>query len=118
MQRYIMKRVFYALISLLILSITIFCLIRLTGDPAVLMVEPGASDAYLQTIRKEFGLDKPWPVQYGVFIINMIRGDFGTSIYYREPAFDLYMQRLPASLLLTAVAMSISLLIGIPIGIF
>ena len=47
MQRYIMKRVFYALISLLILSITIFCLIRLTGDPAVLMVEPGASDAYL-----------------------------------------------------------------------
>jgi ABC-type dipeptide/oligopeptide/nickel transport system permease component len=81
------------------------------------MVEPGASDAYLQTIRKEFGLDKPWPVQYGVFIINMIRGDFGTSIYYREPAFDLYIQRLPASLLLAAVAMSISLLIGIPIGI-
>lgn len=117
MQRYIMKRIFYALISLLILSITIFCLIRLTGDPAVLMVEPGASDAYLQTIRKEFGLDKPWPVQYSVFIINMIRGDFGTSIYYREPAFDLYMQRLPASLLLAAVAMSISLLIGIPIGI-
>jgi peptide/nickel transport system permease protein len=117
MQRYIMKRIFYALVSLLILSITIFCLIRLTGDPAVLMVEPGASDAYLQTIRKEFGLDKPWPVQYGVFIINMIRGDFGTSIYYREPAFDLYMQRLPASLLLAAVAMSISLLIGIPIGI-
>ena len=117
MQRYIMKRIFYALISLLILSITIFCLIRLTGYPAVLMVEPCASDAYLQTIRKEFGLDKPWPVQYGVFIINMIRGDFGTSIYYREPAFDLYMQRLPASLLLAAVAMSISLLIGIPIGI-
>ena len=117
MERYIMKRIFYALISLLILSITIFCLIRLTGDPAVLMVEPGASDAYLQTIRKEFGLDKPWPVQYSVFNINMIRGDFGTSIYYREPAFDLYMQRLPASLLLAAVAMSISLLIGIPIGI-
>ena len=53
MQRYILKRGFYALISLIILSITIFCLIRLTGDPAILMVEPGASDAYLQTIRKD-----------------------------------------------------------------
>lgn len=59
MQRYILKRGFYALISLIILSITIFCLIRFTGDPAILMVEPGASDADLQAIRKEFGLDKP-----------------------------------------------------------
>ena len=117
MQRYIMRRVFYALISLVILSITIFCLIRFTGDPAILMVEPGASDADLQAIRKEFGLDKPWVIQYGVFLANMARGDFGMSIYYREPAFELYLQRLPASLLLTAVAMSISLLIGIPIGI-
>lgn len=117
MQRYIVRRVFYALISLVLLSITIFCLIRFTGDPAVLMVEPGASEADLQAIRQEFGLDKPWVVQYGVFIANMARGDFGMSIYYREPAFELYLQRLPASLLLAAVAMSISLLIGIPIGI-
>lgn len=117
MQRYILKRAFYALISLVILSITIFCLIRFTGDPAILMVEPGASDADLQAIRKEFGLDKSLPVQYGVFVANMFRGDFGKSIYYREPAFDLYLQRLPASLWLTAVAMSISLVIGIPIGI-
>ncbi len=117
MQHYIARRVVYALISLVILSITIFCLIRFTGDPAVLMVEPGASDADLQAIRQEFGLDKPWVVQYGVFIANMFRGDFGMSIYYRESAFDLYLQRLPASILLTAVAMSISLLIGIPIGI-
>jgi peptide/nickel transport system permease protein len=117
MQRYIMRRVFYALISLVILSITIFCLIRFTGDPAILMVEPGASEADLQAIRQEFGLDKPWVMQYGVFIANMARGDFGMSIYYREPAFELYLQRLPASLLLAAVAMSISLLIGIPIGI-
>lgn len=118
MQRYIARRIVYALISLVILSITIFCLIRFTGDPAVLMVEPGASDADLQAIRQEFGLDKSWVVQYGVFIANMFRGDFGMSIYYRQPAFDLYLQRLPASILLTAVAMSISLLIGIPIGIF
>ena len=118
MQRYILKRLFYALISLVLLSITIFCLVRVTGDPAILMADPGAKEEDLQIIRKDFGLDKPWPVQYAVFVSNLVRGDFGKSIYYRIPAFDLYMQRLPASLLLAAVAMAISLLIGIPIGIF
>lgn len=118
MQRYILRRVFYALISLVLLSITIFCLVRLTGDPAVLMAEPGAKEADLQIIRREFGLDKPWPVQYVKFVSNLVRGDFGRSIYYRIPAFDLYVQRLPASLLLAAVAMAISLVLGIPVGVY
>jgi ABC-type dipeptide/oligopeptide/nickel transport system permease component len=118
MQRYILKRIGYALISLVLLSMTIFCLVRITGDPAVLMAEPGAREEDLQAIRKEFGLDKPWPVQYWRFVNSIARGDFGRSIYYRVPAFDLYLQRLPASLLLAAVAMAISLVLGIPIGIF
>jgi ABC-type dipeptide/oligopeptide/nickel transport system permease component len=118
MQRYILRRVFYALISLILLSVTIFCLVRITGDPAVLMAEPGAKEADLQIIRREFGLDKPWPVQYVKFVTNLVQGDFGTSIYYRVPALQLYVQRLPASLLLAVVAMAISLLLGIPIGVF
>jgi ABC-type dipeptide/oligopeptide/nickel transport system permease component len=117
MHRYIIKRLFYACISLVLLSITIFCLVRVTGDPAILMADPGAKEEDLQVIRKEFGLDKPWVIQYGVFVSNIVRGDFGKSIYYRIPAFDLYLQRLPASLLLAAVAMVISLILGIPIGI-
>jgi peptide/nickel transport system permease protein len=117
MQRYIIKRLFYAAISLVLLSITIFCLVRVTGDPAILMADPGAKEEDLQVIRQEFGLDKPWPVQYAVFVSNIVRGDFGKSIYYRIPAFDLYLQRLPASLLLAAMAMAISLILGIPIGI-
>jgi ABC-type dipeptide/oligopeptide/nickel transport system permease component len=117
MQRYIIKRLFYAVISLVLLSITIFCLVRITGDPAILMADPGAKEEDLQVIRKDFGLDKPWPVQYARFVSSIVRGDFGKSIYYRVPAFDLYLQRLPASLLLAATAMAISLLLGIPIGI-
>ena len=117
MQRYILKRLGYSLISLVLLSITIFCLVRLAGDPAVLMADPGAKEEDLQAIRKDFGLDKPWPVQYGVFVKNMLRGDFGKSIYYRVPVLELYLQRLPASLLLASVAMVISLLIGIPVGV-
>lgn len=118
MQRYILRRVFYAFISLVLLSITIFCMVRITGDPAVLMADPGAKEEDLQAIRREFGLDKPIHIQYVAFVSSMVRGDFGKSIYYRVPAFDLYLQRLPASILLAMVAMSISLLLGIPIGIF
>ena len=117
MQRYILKRCFYACISLVLLSITIFCLVRITGDPTLLMAEPGAKEEDLQAIRHEFGLDKPWVVQYGMFVADIVQGDFGTSLYYRVPAFELYLQRLPASLLLAAVGMAISLLLGIPIGI-
>lgn len=117
MQRYILKRCFYACISLVLLSITIFCLVRITGDPALLMADPGANEEDLQAIRHEFGLDKPWVVQYGIFIADLVQGDFGTSIHYRVSAFELYLQRLPASLLLAAAGMAISLLLGIPIGI-
>lgn len=117
MQRYIATRILYAFVSLILLSITIFYLARITGDPAILMAEPGAKEEDLQMIRREFGLDKPMVVQYYVFVKNMLRGDFGKSIYYRVPAFELYLQRLPASLLLALVAMAISLVLGIPIGI-
>jgi peptide/nickel transport system permease protein len=118
MQGYILRRVFYALVSLTLLSITIFALVRITGDPAVLMAEPGAKEEDLQAIRREFGLDKPIVVQYFLFAKNILRGDFGKSIYYRIPALDLYLQRLPASILLASVAMTISLIIGIPVGVF
>ena len=118
MQGYIIRRVLYAIVSLVLLSITIFCLVRITGDPAVLMAEPGAKEEDLRAIRREFGLDKPIVLQYFVFVKNLLKGDFGKSIYYRIPALDLYIQRLPASILLATVAMTISLLIGIPVGIF
>jgi len=117
MHGYIIRRVLYACISLVLLSITIFLLVRVTGDPAVLMAEPGAKEEDLQAIRHQFGLDQPLVVQYFTFVKSVVKGDFGRSIYYRTPVFDLYLQRLPASLLLAAVSMTISLILGIPIGI-
>jgi ABC-type dipeptide/oligopeptide/nickel transport system permease component len=117
MQGYIIRRALYACISLVLLSVTIFCLVRITGDPAVLMAEPGAKEEDLQAIRHQFGLDQPFVLQYFTFVKGVVKGDFGKSIYYRTPVFDLYLQRLPASLLLAAVAMAISLILGIPIGI-
>jgi len=117
MKRFVLKRIGLALLSLFLLSLTIFLLIRITGDPAVLLAEPGASAADLDAIRKQFGLDQPIWVQYASFITHVLRGDFGQSFYYRTDVFELYLSRLPASLLLAVTAMSFSLLIGIPTGI-
>ncbi len=117
MKRYIVKRLGYALISLGLLSLTIFFFVRVTGDPAVLLVEPGASQADIDAIRKQFGLDRPLWVQYGSFMANLLRGDFGHSFYYRTPVLELYLSRLPSSLLLALAAMAFSLVIGIPTGI-
>ena len=117
MKRFILKRLGYALVSLALLSLTIFLFVRLTGDPAVLLVEPGASKADLEAIRTQLGLDRPIWVQYGTFVSNLLRGDFGQSFYYRTPVLELYLSRLPNSLLLAGAAMALSLLIGIPTGI-
>jgi ABC-type dipeptide/oligopeptide/nickel transport system permease component len=117
MQQYILRRVGYSLISLFLLSLTIFLFVRLTGDPASLMVEPGASEEDIAAIHKQLGLDQPLWVQYWHFVASFVSGDLGKSFYYNSPVLDLYFQRLPNSLLLAAVAMAFSLLIGIPSGI-
>jgi peptide/nickel transport system permease protein len=117
MKKFIIKRLGLALISLFVLSVTIFLLMRVTGDPAVLLAEPGASAADLEAIRQQFGLNRPLWTQYFSFIAHLVRGDFGQSFYYRTDVFELYLSRLPASLLLAAAAMVFSLVIGIPTGI-
>jgi ABC-type dipeptide/oligopeptide/nickel transport system permease component len=117
MKQYIARRVGYSLVSLFLLSLTIFVFVRLTGDPATLLTEPGASEADLQAIRVQFGLDQPIWVQYWHFIASFVTGDLGQSFYYRTPVLELYFQRLPNSLLLAATAMVFSLVLGIPSGI-
>jgi peptide/nickel transport system permease protein len=106
MRRFVTKRLGYAVLSLFLLSLTIFLLVRVTGDPAALMAEPGASAEQLASIRQNLGLDRPVWVQYGSFMANLLTGDLGHSFYYNAPVLDLYAARLPYSLL-----------IGIPSGI-
>jgi peptide/nickel transport system permease protein len=117
MKRFILKRLGYAVLSLLLLSLMIFLFVRLMGDPAVLLVEPGASKADLAAIHAQLGLDQPIWVQYGKFMSSLVRGDLGHSFYYRTPVLELYLSRLPYSLLLAVAAMAFSLLVGIPSGI-
>jgi ABC-type dipeptide/oligopeptide/nickel transport system permease component len=117
MRQYIIRRVSYCLLSLFLLSLTIFFFVRVTGDPATLLVEPGASAADIAAIHHQFGLDRPLWVQYGLFVSSLLHGDLGQSFYYQTPVMELYLDRLPNSLMLAFVAMSLSLVIGIPSGI-
>src|SRR6059058_1774263 len=117
MKRFVARRLGYALLSLCLLSLTIFLFVRVTGDPTVLLVEPGASRADIEALRHDLGLDRSLVVQYVGFVKDVIRGDFGRSFYYRTPVLELYLSRLPNSLLLALAAMAFSLLIGIPSGI-
>jgi peptide/nickel transport system permease protein len=117
MGQYITRRAGYCLLSLFLLSVTIFFFVRVTGDPAALLVEPGASADDIAAIHHRFGLDRPLWVQYGLFMWSLLHGDLGQSFYYQTPVFELYMSRLPNSLMLAVVAMGFSLLVGIPSGI-
>ena len=117
MARYIVRRIGYSLLSLFLLSLTIFLFVRVTGDPTALLVEPGASQADIDAMRERFGLDQPIWVQYWSFMASLAHGDLGQSFYYRTPVMELYLARLPNSLLLALAAMAFSLLIGVPSGI-
>jgi peptide/nickel transport system permease protein len=117
MRRFVLTRIGYSGISLILLSLTIFAVVRATGDPAVLLVGPGASRDDLAQARALWGLDRPWPEQYVTFLGNALRGNLGTSFQYRVSVRDLYFERLPNSLVLAAVALLISLLLGVPLGI-
>jgi ABC-type dipeptide/oligopeptide/nickel transport system permease component len=117
MGQFMLRRTFYAVVTLLILSLTIFTVVRLTGDPVTLMAEPGAQEEDLALVRSEWGLDRPLPVQYAEFLKNVITGELGQSFNYEMPVSTLYFQRLPNSLELALAATLISFVIGIPAGI-
>jgi peptide/nickel transport system permease protein len=117
MKAFLLRRFGYAIVSLLLLALTIFVMTRLSGDPALLLTEPGASAADVEAARKRFGLDQPLPLQFASFIGSALTGDFGVSLYYRTPVLELYLDRLPNSLLLAAAAFAWSLALGIGCGI-
>ncbi len=98
MQRYIAVRVFQAAITLLILSLAVFLSVHLTGDPALYLIGPEATDADYEQIKKNMGLDRPLYVQYVSFLGNIVRADFGKSHIRGVPAREILLQRLPATL--------------------
>src|SRR5215510_14409574 len=117
MQRYILRRFFQSLLALLALSMLIFLMSRLTGDPVTLMLPDDASREDIAQLRHALGLDQALPVQYWVFISKAVQGDFGRSIKGQMPVLDMLKDRLPHSLKLGAVALGIAVLLAFPLGV-
>jgi peptide/nickel transport system permease protein len=117
MHRYIVRRFLQSILALLVLSMLIFCMSRLTGDPTLLMLPDDATQEDIAQLRRALGLDRPLPVQYWVFISNAVQGDFGRSIKGQMPVIDMIKERLPNSIKLAAVALGIAVLLAFPLGV-
>jgi peptide/nickel transport system permease protein len=117
MKGYILKRLFHSIFVLVGISLVVFIILHLTGDPAALLMPMDATPEQVAQFRKEMGFTDPIIVQYWRFFKGTLRGDFGQSFRHSQPALDLVMERMPATIQLTAAAMAIALVVAIPVGI-
>ena len=118
MQRYIVVRLSQSLVVLFAVSIIIFGLARLSGNPLDLLVPEDAEPEDIVDMERKWGLDRPLHVQYFTFLSNALRGDFGKSLRYTDKdAMQMVMQRFPATLLLAGLALVISTSIAVPVGV-
>ena len=114
---FIAKRLLHAIVVVFSVLTVVFFLVRLTGDPTHHMVPIGATQQEIDEMRHELGFDRPLHVQYADFIKKAMRGNFGMSIRYEQPAMEIVLERLPATMELTAVAFSFMVIFGLPLGI-
>lgn len=118
--QFILARLVKAVFVLLAILVLNFCLIHAApGDPAAVMAgEAGAADEkFLLQLREQFGLDKPFIVQLGIYLSGIVQFDLGYSYRQQMPVSDLILQRLPATLLLTGSAFILSLVLGVVAGV-
>lgn len=99
------------------MSVIAFLLTHLSGDPAALLLPPSATLADIAVFREQSGLDRPLLVQYLDFLSHAARGDFGRSIRHGEPALQLVLERLPATVELSAAALLLALVVAVPLGV-
>jgi peptide/nickel transport system permease protein len=118
MSRYIALRFLQAIISLLVVMTIVFMLSRLSGDPVQLLADISASEEQMEAIREDLGLNRPLAVQWVTYVRDMFVFNLGESVISRQPVRELIMQRLPNTLQLGFAAMAISIVIGLPIGIY
>ena len=119
MQRYLVERVVQLAVVLVFLSMIVFTIVRLIpGDPAAVMLGTEATPQAMAQIRHEMGLDQPLPVQYALWLRNVLAGNFGTSWVSKQPALALILGAMPVTLQLVAASFLVALLIAFPAGIF
>ena len=112
----LVRRIIRLVVVLVGVSLVTFAILHVSGDPVSLMM-PEAPEADRVALRQAMGFNEPLPVQFARFLANTARGDFGNSFFHRAPALPLVLDRMPTTLLLTVLAMGLSLAIALPVGI-
>jgi peptide/nickel transport system permease protein len=118
MLAFIIRRLLQALLVMAVMSGLVFVGLYVIGDPVSMMASPDATELDRAAIRHNFGLDKPLLQQYGIFLAHALRLDFGNSFLAGQPAMQLILERMPATMELATVAMLLSIVVGVPLGIW
>lgn len=115
---FIIRRLLQSAVVLFVMSFLVFTSVNLVGDPVEMMVSDEADQEERDRVIKSMGLDKPWYIQYGLFVGNAFKGDLGNSFVYGEPALQIIIARMPATFELALVSLFMSIIIGIPLGVW
>jgi peptide/nickel transport system permease protein len=117
MSTYILKRLAEAVVVCFGISLITFLLLHVAGDPVTLLLSLEAKAEDAKVLRESLGLDQPLYVQYWIFLKGLLSLDFGESLFIREPALGLVLERFPATMELTMAGMAVAVLISIPLGV-
>lgn len=117
MARYLLSRLGQSVLVLFGVSLLIFFSLHLTGDPAAIMMPPGASQQEIDQFRHSMGFDQPLLRQYGQYLGNLLQGDMGQSLRYDQPVTTLIGERVPATVLLAVTALGWSTAAGLLLGL-
>lgn len=118
MGKYILKRLLMLIPVILGVSLVVFLIVSMTPGDAALIILPYGTEEQLNEIRESLGLNRPLLVQYGSYVLNMLRGNLGNSYYSNAPVLAAFLERLPSTALLAFSSMLISLIIAIPLGVY
>ena len=117
MQRFLARRLVLAIITLFAVSVIVFAMARIAGDPRTIMLGDFTTRQQYERTGERLGLDKPYYEQYWIFLTGALRGDFGTSTATTAPVTELILERLAATLQLAGVAFLFSIIAGVPLGV-
>jgi peptide/nickel transport system permease protein len=117
MTKYLLSKITQSLVLLFGVVFLVFFMVRITGDPAALMMPRESSPEQIEAFREKMGFNDPILVQFSRFLKGAVRGDFGASLHFKTPAMPLVLERLPATVQLASTGLLMAVIIGIPIGL-
>lgn len=117
MQRFIVLRILQGLLAVFVISLIVFSLSRVAGDPLAAILDDEAGKEQIERLRQSWGLDKPLHVQYFTYMRRLLTGDLGVSFRWDRPVAELIVERMPATIQLSAVALIVTGIIAFPIGV-